>query len=64
MHMTFLQLHSNNIPALQKFYTSLGFLVTDHDTFIDIPIGSTLLRFRKTTRPSQGVSFCNQCGGR
>lgn len=54
MHMTFLQLHSNNIPALQKFYTSLGFLVTDHDTFIDIPIGSTLLRFQEDDTPLTG----------
>jgi catechol-2,3-dioxygenase len=54
MHMTFLQLHTNNLPALQAFYSSLGFHVTLHDEYIDIPIGTTLLRFQFYDTPLSG----------
>lgn len=54
MHITFLQLHTNNLPALQAFYSSLGFHVTLHDEYIDIPIGTTLLRFQVDDTPLRG----------
>jgi len=54
MHITFLQLHTNNLPALQAFYSSLGFHVTLHDEYIDIPIGTTLLRFQFDDTPLSG----------
>ena len=54
MHITFLQLHTNNLPALQAFYAALGFTITAHDTYIDIPIGTTLLRFQADDTPLSG----------
>jgi catechol-2,3-dioxygenase len=54
MHMTFLQLHTNNLPALQTFYAALGFTVSAHDQYIDIPIGTTLLRFHADDTPLSG----------
>jgi catechol-2,3-dioxygenase len=54
MHITFLQLHTNNLPALHTFYAALGFHVTAHASFIDITIGSTLLRFQDDETPLSG----------
>jgi len=54
MHITFLQLHTNNLPALHTFYAALGFHVTAHESYIDIAIGSTLLRFQDDDTPLTG----------
>lgn len=54
VYSTFLQLHTNHLTALHTFYTTLGFHVTAHKSYIDIPIGATLLRFQSDDTPLIG----------